>query len=109
MPLALSQISLVQPANHQPLITDNVSMLCALGSTEKIADHLAREGIKGNIDSADGCPLLIYLSGRVGVHMDVSTYNLAVACPDGVVMFSARCCSNRLLRPSTVALFLGWN
>jgi hypothetical protein len=89
MPLALSLIALVQPASLQPRITENVSMLCAPGSTDKIADHLAHEGIRGNIDSADGCPLSIYLSDRVGVHIDVSTYSLAVACPDGVVWLNS--------------------
>jgi hypothetical protein len=85
MPLDLSLIALVQPASLQPRITDTVSMLCALGSADKIADHLANEGVKGNLDNADGCPLSIYLTDRVGVHIHVSHYSLAVACPDGIV------------------------
>jgi hypothetical protein len=49
MPLALSLIGLVQPASLRPRITDNVSTLCSLGSADKIADHLAHEGVTNGI------------------------------------------------------------
>jgi hypothetical protein len=89
MPFYLSLIALVQPASLQPRIEENVAMLCALGSADKIADHLEHEGVKGNLDNADGCPLSIYLTDRVGVHIHVSHYSLAVECPDGVVWLTS--------------------
>jgi hypothetical protein len=49
MPLALSLIALVQPASLQPRITENVSMLCAPRSTDKIADHLHMRALEATL------------------------------------------------------------
>jgi hypothetical protein len=91
MPSALSPTQPAVTRDREALqsrVAGNLSMLCALGSADRIAAYLARRGVKAWRRKTAGCAIAVYLLDKSEMHVKVGLESVICVGPLGNISVS---------------------